>query len=135
MEVNRSRNNKVKCAVLDTNVLMYVFLYKIDVFSQLKEYGIDKFIIPVQVFEELKTLEKSKGSEKRAAKFALSLIRLNCEIVEVDANGADNALMKIAKECGCYLVTNDKTLRKKARNNKIAVGYIRELKKLEIEEF
>lgn len=135
MEINRSRNNKVKCAVLDTNVLMYIFLYKVDIFSQLKEYGINKYIIPSQVFEELKSLEKSKGNEKRAAKFALNLIRLNCEIVEVDAKGADNALIKIAKEYGCYLITNDKALRKKARNNKITVGCIRELKKLEIEEF
>ena len=60
MEVDRGRNNKVKCAVLDTNVLMYIFLYKVDVFSQLKEYGINEFIVPLQVFNELKSLEKSK---------------------------------------------------------------------------
>ncbi|RLI80258.1 ribonuclease VapC [Archaeoglobales archaeon] len=134
MEVNRGRNNKVRCAVLDTNVLMYIFLYKVDVFSQLKEFGVSRFIVPTQVFNELKSLEKSKGSEKRAARFALNLVKLNCEIVEVDAHGADNALIKIAEDYGCYLITNDKALRKKARKNKIIVGYIRELKKLEIEE-
>ncbi len=133
MEVDRGRNNKVKCAVLDTNVLMYIFLYKVDVFSQLKEYGINKFIVPLQVFNELKSLEKSKGNEKRAARFALNLIK-HCEIVEVDAVGADNALIKTAKKYGCYLITNDKALRKKARKNKIVVGYIRKLEKLEIEE-
>ncbi|MCD6492536.1 MAG: ribonuclease VapC [Archaeoglobaceae archaeon] len=133
MEVDRGRNNKVKCAVLDTNVLMYIFLYKVDVFSQLKEYGINEFIVPLQVFNELKSLEKSKGNEKRAARFALNLIK-HCKIVEVDAVGADNALIKTAKKYGCYLITNDKALRKKARKNKIVVGYIRKLKKLEIEE-
>ena len=126
-----------KCAVLDTNVLMYVFLYKVDVFSQLKEHGIYNFIVPSQVVDELVRLEKSKGNERRAAKFALNLIeRCNhCKVVEVDANGADNALIKVSQMYGCYLITNDKALRKKAKAKKIAIGYIRELKKLEIEEF
>jgi len=43
METDRCGNYKVRCAVLDTNVLMYVFTEKVDVFAQLRELGFNKF--------------------------------------------------------------------------------------------
>jgi rRNA-processing protein FCF1 len=135
MEVDRSRNDKVSCAVLDTNILMYILLYKLDVFSQLRELGIKRFIIPSLVVEELKMLEKSKGKERQAAKFALKVIsQQKCEVVDVKANGADEALIATAKKHGCYLITNDKILRKKAKSIGIPIGYIREMRSVEITE-
>jgi rRNA-processing protein FCF1 len=138
MEAYRRRNNKVKCAAIDTNILMYIFLEKIDVFTQLRELGFNRFIIPSKVVEELENLKRSlRGREKLAARFALNLLSTckDCEIVEVEAVGTDVALLKTAEKYGCVLITNDKNLKKRAKARSITVGYIREMRRIEIEDF
>ena len=134
MEADRSRNDKVRCAVLDTNVLMYIFLKKIDVIGQLKELGFKRFFVPLQVVEELKRLEISlTGKEKRAARFALNILK-NFEVVDVEAEGTDVSLISLAKRLGCVLITNDKELKRRATKEGIQVGYIREMCRVEVEE-
>jgi len=138
METDRSRNNKVKCAALDTNILMYIFLEKVDVFTQLRELGFNKFIIPSKVVEELERLKQSlRGREKLAARFALNLISAckDCEIVEVEAAGTDVALLATAEKYGCVLITNDKNLKKRAKARGITIGYLREMRRIEISDF
>ncbi len=131
MEADRCRNDKVRCAVIDTNVLMYVFTEKVDVFSQLRELGFNKFIVPSKVVEELRNLSVSlTGKERQAAKFALNLVEKFCEVVDVEAIGTDIALLETAKRCGCVLITNDKVLKKKAKSEGIPMGYLREMKYL-----
>jgi|GEM_PF-368271 hypothetical protein len=150
METHRSGDNKVSgrtakkerstlctpCATIDTNVLMYIFLKKVDVFSQLKEMGFRAFVIPRQVVEELERLTTAlAGKERKAAIFALNIIKSmdNCQVVEVEAEGTDPALLKVAEEYGCTLITNDKGLKKRAKG-KVAVGFLRELNRIEVEE-
>lgn len=134
MEADRRRNNKVRCAILDTNVLMYIYLKKIDVIGQLRELGFKKFLVPSQVVEELKRLEVSlTGKEKRAARFALN-ITANLEVVDVEAEGTDVSLISLAKRLGCALITNDKELKRRAMKEGIQVGYVREMCRVEVEE-
>jgi len=134
MEADRRRNNKVRCAILDTNVLMYIYLKKIDVIGQLRELGFKKFLVPSQVVEELKRLEVSlTGKEKRAARFALN-ITANLEVVDVEAEGTDVSLISLAKKLGCVLITNDKELKRRAMKEGIQVGYVREMCRVEVEE-
>lgn len=134
MEVDRSRNDKVRCAVLDTNVLMYIFLERADIFNQLRELGFKKFIVPSLVVRELKNLSISlTGKERMAAKLALNMVEKYCEIVEIDAIGTDLALLEAARRFGCVLITNDKKLKKEAKKRGIAIGYLREMKRVEIE--
>ncbi len=134
MEADRRRNDKVRCAVIDTNVLMYVFTEKVDVFTQLRELGYNKFIVPSKVVQELKNLTISlTGKERQAARFALSLVERFCEVVEIEAIGADLALLEAAKRYGCVLITNDKRLKKKARSEGIPVGYLREMRYIAVE--
>ncbi len=134
MEADRSGNYKVRCAVLDTNVLMYVFTEKVDVFAQLRELGFNKFIVPSKVVGELKNLSISlTGKERQAAKFALSLVEKFCEVVEIEAVGTDIALLETARRFGCVLITNDKMLKKKAKREGIPIGYLREMKYVAIE--
>ncbi len=138
METDRCRNNKVKCATLDTNILMYIFLEKIDVFTQLRELGFNKFIIPSKVVEELERLKISlKGRERLAARFALNLLSAckDCEVVEVEAAGTDAALLATAEKYGCVLITNDKNLKKRAKAKGIPFGFIREMRRIEIWDF
>ena len=152
MEAHRGRNYKVMdesseekrkeegvskpCATIDTNILMYIFLKKVDVFSQLREMGFKSFVIPRQVVDELERLTTAlTGKERKAALFALNIIRSmdNCHIVEVEAEGTDPALLKVAEEYGCTLITNDKGLKKRAKG-RVAVGFLRELTRIELDE-
>ncbi len=136
MEADRRGNNKVRCAVLDTNVLMYVYLKKVDVISQLRELGFRKIIVPESVVRELKNLSISlTGKERKAALFALDLVeREGIEVVETAKKG-DEALIEVANDYGCVLITNDKTLRKRARAAGLTVGMVRELNRIEILDF
>lgn len=134
MEVDRFRNNKLRCAVIDTNVLMYIFLNKVDVISWLRGYGFSKFIVTESVMDELMKLERSlKGKERIAARFAKNIIeRIGFEVVETETSG-DTSLIEAAEKFGCVLITNDKELRKKARARKIQVGYLKKDRKLIVE--
>ncbi len=135
MEIDRGGNDKVRCAVVDTNVLMYVFLKKVDVIGQLRELGYRRFIVPKQVVEELRKLEASlAGKEKRAAGFALTIVQRNFEVIEEEAGGADVSLISLAKRLGCVLITNDRELKKKAIKKGIQVGCIRGMSRVEVEE-
>ena len=134
MEANRCRNDKVRCAVLDTNILIYIFTEKVDVFAQLRELGFNKFVVPSKVVQELKNLSVSlTGRERQAAKFALSLVEKFCDVVDLDAVGTDIALLETARRLGCVLITNDKVLKKRAKREGIPVGYLREMKYVTIE--
>ena len=137
MEADRGRNNSLRKAIIDTNVLMYIFTKKADVFSQLRDHGYRRFVFPKQIIIKLENLEKNLvGLERRAANFALNLIKKcsDCEIVEVEASGSDNAILKLAEIENAVVITNDKKLRKRAKERGIAVGYLREMKYVEIDE-
>ncbi len=133
METDRGRSDKLKCAIIDTNILMYVFLKKIDVISQLYEFGFKRIIIPRCVIEELEKLAKSlTGKERLAAKFALKLIEgCDFEILECERK-SDDSLLELAAIHNCYLITNDKVLKRRAKEIGIPVGYIKEMNRLEI---
>lgn len=132
MEADRCRNNKVRCAVIDTNVLMYVYLNKADVVGQLKEFGFRRFFVTASIKRELEKLESSlKGRERLAARFALKLLE-HFEVVETESEG-DSSLIEAAEKYGCVLVTNDKELKRRAKQRGIPVGYLKEDKRIFVE--
>jgi hypothetical protein len=135
MEIDRCRNNKLRCAVLDTNILILMYSQKVDVLSQLHFQGFSEIIIPKSVVEELESIIQSlSGRNRVAAKLALNMIREGkIRVVEAQKKG-DNALLEVAERYGCYLITNDSNLRKRAKNRKILVGYIREMNRVELVE-
>ncbi len=126
----------MKCAVIDTNVLMYVYTARVDVFGELRLMGFSKFLVPEGVVEELKILSRTlSGKYSRAARFALSLIeREGVEVVKVEASGTDTALIELCRKEGCVLITNDRELRRRARKEGLTVGYIREMNRVFVED-
>ena len=134
METDRFRNDKVRRAVIDTNVLMYIYLNKVDVISQLRDYGICKFVITESVLGELEKLERNlRGREKIAARFARRLIEdIGFEIVETKATG-DSSLIEAAERLRCAIITNDKMLKKRAKAKKIPLGYLKGYRKVVVE--
>lgn len=113
----------MRCAVVDTNVFIHSYAKKIDLFSQLMDMGFVKFYVPSKVVEELKGIKG--GKEYFASRFALMLIEKFCEVVDVDASGTDLALIELARSKGCVLITNDRELKRIAKERGVEVGYIR----------
>ncbi|MFO7966732.1 MAG: PIN domain-containing protein [Archaeoglobaceae archaeon] len=122
----------MNCAAIDTNILLYIYLNKVDVFELLEEKGFSRLLIPKMVWEELKKLQnKLSGEEKIAAGFALELVEDRCEVVDIHAENTDDSLVNLAQEYGCILVSSDKELINKAKTKKVETAYLREMKKIE----
>ncbi len=62
----------MKRVILDTNAIMAVAQFKIDVFDQL--HGYDVFIVQGTLNELHKIVKEGKGKDKRAAKLGLQLL-------------------------------------------------------------
>jgi rRNA-processing protein FCF1 len=101
---------------LDTNVLMYLSTFPVDVFTEVKAVkGRVKFVIPVKVFDEVKALGKKNLSLKHQSQIALqALNEKKVEIIETVAENADDALVELALD-HYVIVTNDKELRKRIK--------------------
>jgi len=120
----------MKCAVVDTNILMYVYLNKFDIFDLLLSEGYVKVVVPSAVVDELKRLnEVSRGKNRIAAGFALKLIE-RCDIVNTTEKG-DDAILETAIKLNCLLVTSDRELIRRAVERGVDTAYLREKKKLE----
>ncbi|MDI9645080.1 MAG: ribonuclease VapC [Archaeoglobales archaeon] len=127
MEADRSRYNRLKAAVIDTNVFIYASINGVDILEQLRDMGFVRILIPSSVLEELKKLaENLKGAEKRAAIFAIKTIdEKKLEVVDSKKSG-DEALIEVAEKEKAVIITNDKELKKTAINKKIPIGTLRE---------
>ncbi|RLI01483.1 ribonuclease VapC [Candidatus Bathyarchaeota archaeon] len=123
-----------KCAIIDTNAFIYSFLQKVNLFEELKEYGIHSFLVTSKVVKELEELKKEGGKTKIAASVSLDLIKKRCSVIEISNKSADESLLSIAKQQNCVLITNDKRLKKIAKKNGIPTGCIT-LSKLKIDFF
>ncbi len=132
MAINWCRGDPINCVVLDTNVLMSIFLKKVDITEEIKNVGIKEILIPRSVIEELHEIKrKSAGKDKLAAIFALKFIdKSNFKIIG-EGLRADDEILHLAKKYNCAIITNDKFLKNRARNEKIPVGFLREFKKIE----
>lgn len=125
MEVNRGGDYRI--AVLDANVLIYSFLNKTDLVSQLKGDGF-RILVPSSVVREIKNL-----SNKNIINFLEFLVEKKLvEVVESDKKG-DEALIELAEKFGGYIITNDKNLRMRAKKRGIATGYLKEGKIIKLE--
>jgi rRNA-processing protein FCF1 len=112
--------------ILDTSFILTCIKQKIDFFEQLELEGFE-FLIPKQVFAELKGLSKSKPN----AKLALKIIEKN-NFKEMDLNtkNTDEGIIKFArKNPEIYIATIDARIKTRTRNRKI---FIRGKKRLEI---
>jgi len=135
MALDRIWGNLEKVVVLDTSAILMLFEFSINIDDEISRLiGKHKIIIPNFVVEELKTLlNKGKGKQKRLAKASIQLIN-KYEISEFNSKkNTDDAIVEYSKQIKCFVVTNDKELRKKLKNQNTNVIFLRNKKKLEIE--
>ncbi|MEM4729642.1 MAG: twitching motility protein PilT [Thermoplasmata archaeon] len=115
--------------VLDANALMMPFQFSINLDAELQRVlpGC-KAVVPSSVVEELRALSASK--KRPEARAALELAR-RFRVVEAEGVG-DEAVLSAALRLGAVLLTNDASLRKRARSAGLRVMYLREKSHLEM---
>ena len=133
MAFNRLWGNPEKTVILDSNAILMLFEFSLDLESELiRLLGKYKIIIPSPVVKELIFLSnEGKGQKKINAKASLELIK-KYDIFDIDAKTTDNAVLITAKKTNGIVVTNDKELRKKLKEISIKVIFLKGKKTLEL---
>jgi rRNA-processing protein FCF1 len=129
------RNRKEKIVILDSNALMMLFEYSINLDEELKRLvGLHKIIIPNFIIRELKSIsEKGQGHKKIVAKPALKLAKkFSIYNVKTDKNG-DDAILELAETLSAIVVTNDKELKRRLKNKSILTIILRNKSHLIVE--
>jgi len=111
--------------------------FQIDIFEEIKKLvnGKVDFIVLSTTIEELRKISSKGGKLSRQASFALKLVE-KCKVLNVkrlDRESNDDVIVRIAKRFKCAVATNDRTLKRTLRNMGIAVIYVREKSRLEME--
>ena len=122
--------------ILDSNALFVPLQFKIDIFNDLERLLNRNFelILLSPVKRELEALaEKGSPKMRKNASYALKLAE-KCKYVEVAASAlTDDIIVKIAKEWGFPVFTNDRQLKKRLRDISVPVIYVRQKSRLEID--
>jgi len=117
---------------------MMAVQFNIDVAGELEQLLPSyKLLVPSAVIMELKKIKsRSNGKNKIAASIALKITTLSpIEILDMElkqSESVDDALLRLSKRSK-VLCTNDRELRKKAREIGINVVYLRQRKYLDID--
>ncbi|MCX6798779.1 MAG: hypothetical protein NTW59_01630 [Candidatus Diapherotrites archaeon] len=122
---------KISGVCFDTNMLLAIQQFGIDVFAEVKKMFGAKIalVAPEQVLWELAALEKKGLKMRKAVAVAkIALEKNNVKKISFAAAGAaDEALMGLARQ-GWVVATNDSALRKKIKGFGGAIIYIRQRK-------
>ena len=124
----RDRDREI--IVLDTSSILMLFEFSINLEDELTRLcGKYRILIPKPIIDELKILSKrGKGKKKYNAKPALNLIK-KYETSETEGIG-DDSVLYLAKKHNGIVITNDKELRKRAKEIHLKTIYMREKSKL-----
>ncbi len=115
--------------IIDTNALMIPIQFNVDIFDELQRLGLDEFVVPMAVLDELDSLiDRAKGKDKMAAKVARSLAD-RCEVADV-TGFADDVILKLANDFDAAVLTNDIGLKKRLQEKNITVVYLRQKNRL-----
>lgn len=112
--------------VLDSNALLMVFQFRINIESELSRLlGKYEIVIPTTVKNELKTLKD---------KHAKSALSFSERYRAISANGnTDDSILELAEKEKGIVVTNDRILKKRLRAKNIPVVFLRAKTHLVIE--
>jgi len=123
--------------ILDTNVFFVPLQFKIDIFEELETLLNMNFepVVLSPIKRELEKIAKQDSPKMRKlASYALKLAE-KCVFFEVKgkiSSSPDDAIVEMAKKWRCPVFTNDRELKKKLRNIRVPVIYVRQKSRLEI---
>ncbi|MDP6670783.1 MAG: hypothetical protein QGI60_03125 [archaeon] len=121
--------------LVDTNMLLAITQFKVDVFSLIKEKLGEKteFFVTKGILEELTKIGKAGEKQRREIELLKELMeKNNVELTAVDVKNTDDGLLELSKK-GFYVASNDKALRKRIKSLGGQNIYLRRKKLVEIE--
>lgn len=117
--------------IIDTNGFMIPVQFGVDIFEELKRLGFDEFFVPeAVVFEIEKLIKRERGSDRTAAKVARSMMD-RCEHIIPATGPADDVILRLAKEMGAAVLTNDIGLKHRLTEEGIQTISLRQKNKLD----
>ncbi len=123
--------------ILDTNFLLIPMQFKVDIFSEIHRICDFQYKLCVfdQTIEELRAImQKQKGKSKKAAQFALKLIRLKgIEVIKSEKSDVDYLILNNIDD-NTVVATQDASLRKESVKKEASVIYLRNKKYLVLNE-
>ena len=125
----------MKKIILDTNFLLIPIQFRVDIFSEFNRicHFNYKLLIFESTIDELKNImENQRGASKKAAQFALKLIKLkNIEIIESEKKDVDSLILdNFAKDS--VIATQDINLKKQLLEKGASVIILRQKKYLQL---
>lgn len=125
----------MKKIIIDTNFLMIPWQFKVDIFSEFDRicnFNYKLFVFDKSIKELENIVENSKGKDKKAAKFALKLVKLkNISKMPSDGKNVDNLILEnIDKKT--LVATLDIPLKKRLLQKIVPVIILRQKKYLQI---
>lgn len=125
----------MRAVVLDTNALLMPYQFGINLEKELnKLLGICRIIVPRAAIEEIERLAGKGGEIGRAAQLGLSIVKKRGFRLIESQNRGDDGILEIALKMDAAIVTNDKELKKKAKELRLPIIYLREGNRFEMEE-
>jgi len=133
MASDRLRDDRAgKIVVIDSSAIMMLFEFSINLKEELiRLIGAYSIVVTKQIIDEIKYLsDKGKGKKRNIARPALKFIE-DLEIMDAEGN-ADNSVIDLASRLNAIVFTNDKEIRKKAKEKGLKTIYLRGKNKLEM---
>ena len=125
----------MKKIIIDTNFLMIPIQFRVDIFSELNRicnFNYKLFIFEQSINELKNIIEKQTGKNRKAAQFALKLIKLkNINIIKSKRKNVDSLILKNASN-DTIVATQDSHLKKKLLEKGASVIILRQKKYLQL---
>jgi len=132
------RRERVVKVILDSNFLFLPLKFRIDPLEELSRIAprrVEPVILSVSLEELRSKAEKGSPKTKREVNFALGLAE-KFKVVEVSREtdeSVDEVILRVAREGGYAVATNDRKLKKRLRDINIPVFYLRGKSQLELD--
>ena len=127
----------MKKIILDTNFLLIPLEFGVDIFSEFNricDFNYKLFVFDKSILELENIIEKQSGKNKKAAQFALKLIKLkDIKILKTEHSYVDEAILNNLSD-ETIIATQDMQLRTKLRKKGAAVIILRQKKYLRLIE-
>jgi len=123
--------------IFDSNFVFLPFQFRINIFEELETLlGRYEPVILSTTIDELRSLTQRRSTKVRSQAAAALDLAKKCRVVEVrrmSGESYDDVIVRTSREWGCAVATNDANLRKRLRQMGVAVVFLRQRSRLQIE--
>lgn len=125
----------MKKIIIDTNFLMIPLQFRVDIFSEIDRicnFNYKLFIFEESINELKNIIEKQTGKNRKAAQFALKLVKLkNINLIKSEKKNVDSLILENASK-DTIVATQDVLLKKKLLKKGASVIILRQKKYLQL---